>query len=411
MSEITESPMQKGVQTGTTQFDPARHIIVAGGGIGGLVAALALSQHGWKVEQFEKVDGFHELGTGIQLSPNSVHVLRKLGIFEKIEEVANRVEFVRIHSLVNGSLTSEMQFGNIIEEKYGEAYFVTHRADLHSTLLDACLMNENIQIRMGSTIANAVTDENGITVDFNTAKGLASQRGEALIGSDGINSMVRRRLLRLPSAVHSGKVAYRTVISSDQVPRMYHQSSYLWLGPDSHVVHYPIRKGSEINLVVIVNDEWEGEEWSYPGEKQVILDKSEAWPSEIKELLQIPNRWFKWPLYSTDSSGIWVDGRTAVLGDAAHAMLPFLAQGGAMAIEDAWVLAKNLAANNDVPAALMAYEEERRARVDKVIAAALENGRIYHMSGLVARARDMSLRMMSSDRLLSRYDWLFGWKP
>ncbi len=411
MNTTTELQQQTETQINVPQTDSARQIIVAGGGIGGLTAALALSRHGWKVEQFEKVDGFHELGAGIQLSPNSVHVLRKLGIFEKVEEVSNRVEFVRIHSLVNGNLTSEIQFGESIEEKYGEAYLVAHRADLHSTLLDACLKDENIQIRMGSTIANAVTDENGITVDFNTTNGLASQRGEALIGSDGIHSVVRRRLLRLPSAVHSGKVAYRTVISADQVPRMYHQSSYLWLGSDSHIVHYPIRKGSEINLVVIISDEWEGEEWSYPGDKQVILDKSSKWPNEIKELLQIPNRWFKWPLYSTDSSGIWVDGRMAVLGDAAHAMLPFLAQGGAMAIEDAWVLAKNLATNDDVPAALLAYEEERRTRVDKVIAAALENGRIYHLSGLVARARDLRLRMLSSNRLLNRYDWLFGWTP
>ena len=268
--------------------------------------------------------------------------------------------FLRIHSLENGNLTTEIQFGETIAEKYGESYLVAHRADLHSALLDACLKDKNIQIRMGSTIANAVTDENGITVDFNTADGLASQRGEALIGSDGIHSVVRRRLLRLPSAVHSGRVAYRTVISADQVPRMYHQSSYLWLGSDSHIVHYPIRKGSEINLVVIINDEWEGEEWSYPGDKQVILDKSSKWPNEIKELLQIPNRWFKWPLYSTDSSGIWVEGRMAVLGDAAHAMLPYLAQGGAMAIEDAWVLAKNLADNDDVPAALLAYEERTK---------------------------------------------------
>ena len=411
MNKTAESKDQSELPSNEAQTDSKRQIIIAGGGIGGLAASLALSQRGWKVEQFEKADGFHQLGAGIQLSPNSVHVLRKLGVFEKILEVANKVEFVRIHSMRTGNLISEIPFGDSVEKKYGEQYFVAHRADLHSILLDACLHDENIQIRMSSTIADATADEDGITVDFNTADGLASQRGEALIGSDGVHSVVRRRLLRLPSAVNSGKVAYRTVISADQVPRMYHQSSYLWLGPNAHIVHYPIRKGQEINLVVIINDEWEGEDWSSPGEKQTILEKSKEWPNEVKELLNIPNKWLRWPLYSTDTSGIWVEGRMAVLGDAAHAMLPFLAQGGAMAIEDAWVLAKNLDSDNDVPTALLAYEEERRTRVDKVISAAMENGRLYHLTGIMARARDLSMRMMSSDRLLSRYDWLFNWKP
>ena len=372
---------------------------------------MALSQRGWTVAQIEKADGFAEVGAGIQLSPNANHVLRELGVFDKLTEVTCPVTSLRIFSARTGDMINEVPLGQTIEERHGAPYLVAHRADLHSTLLDACLADPNITIRMGSSIANASSDKDGVTVEFSTADGLASQRGLALIGADGVHSIVRRRLLRLPAAVFSGKVAYRATIGADQIPAKYHGNSYLWLGPDAHVVHYPIRQFREFNFIAIVDEDWNQEGWSAPGDKQTILDKFGNWPGEIKDLISIPNRWLKWAVCTTDASGIWSDERIAVLGDAAHSMLPFLAQGGAMALEDAWVLAKFLQDGDDIPTKLLAFEDERRDRIHRVAAAAIENGRIYHLSGIPARARDVSMRILTAEWFLKRYDWLFGWKP
>ncbi|MEP3602483.1 MAG: FAD-dependent monooxygenase [Stappiaceae bacterium] len=386
-------------------------IIIAGGGIGGLSAALALSQRGINVALIEREDGFREVGAGIQLSPNANHVLRELGVLPELETHIGVVDSVRIYSARTGAIISTIPLGQTIAERHGAPYHVAHRADLHSVLLQACLSDPNIQIRLGSTIADAVADEDGITVEFNTADGLASQRGSALIGADGVRSVVRRRILRLPAAAFSGKVAYRTTIATDQVPNEIRSSTGLWLGSNAHVVHYPIRQGRELNIVAIVDEDWEEDGWSSPGNRQAVLDRFADWPENIQDLLGKPRRWLKWALFGMDAGGIWSEGRISVLGDAAHAMLPFVAQGGAMAIEDGWVLAKHVSEISDIPSALRAYEEERRARVDKVAATAFENGRIYHLSGLTARARDMTMRMMSAERLLGRYDWLYGWKP
>lgn len=386
-------------------------IIIAGAGIGGLTAALALSRCGLNVALIEREDGFREVGAGIQLSPNANHVLRELGVLSKFEGHASAVDSVRIFSARTGSIISQFPLGRTIAERHGAPYYVVHRADLHSVLLEACLSDPKIQIRLGSIIAEGRPDDTGVTVEFNTADGLASQRGAALIGADGVRSVVRRRILRLPPAAFSGKVAYRTTIATEDIPDDLRSCTGLWLGPNAHVVHYPIRQGREFNIVAIVDEDWEEEGWSSPGDRDMVLARFADWPDAIRDLLSKPRRWLKWALFGMDSGGIWSEGRISVLGDAAHAMLPFVAQGGAMAIEDGWVLAKHLSTNPDVTTALRDYEEERRIRVGKVAATAYENGRIYHLSGLTARARDMAMRMMNTERLLSRYDWLYGWKP
>ncbi len=386
-------------------------IIIAGAGIGGLTAALAISQSGLNVALIEREDGFREVGAGIQLSPNANHVLRKLGVLSSLEAHVSTVDSVRIFSARTGSIVNQFPLGETIAERHGAPYHVIHRADLHSVLLEACLSDPKIQIRLGSAIVDARPDEAGVTVEFNTTDGLASQRGSALIGADGVRSVVRRGILRLPPAAFSGKVAYRTTIATDDIPDELRSSTGLWLGPNAHVVHYPIRHGREFNIVAIIDEDWEEEGWSSPGDREMVLARFADWPDTIRDLLGKPHRWLKWALFGMDSGGIWSEGRISVLGDAAHAMLPFVAQGGAMAIEDGWVLARHVSQNPDVPAALRDYEEERRVRVGKVAATAYENGRIYHLSGLSARARDMAMRMMNTERLVSRYDWLYGWKP
>jgi salicylate hydroxylase len=213
------------------------------------------------------------------------------------------------------------------------------------------------------------------------------------------------------AAVHSGRTAWRTVIKADDAPiGLSRDSIGLWVGPDAHFVHYPIRGRGEINVVAIVREDWDGPGWSEPGNPEWITRRFRRWAPVVRAAVKAAPHWLKWPLLTVSPTGTWVSGSVALLGDAAHAMLPFLAQGGAMAIEDATVLGRSLAMHpDDPPAALQLYETERRARVRRVWRAAKAAGELYHLGVVTGTIRDAGMEILGGRMLLSRYDWIYGW--
>ncbi|PTW61660.1 salicylate hydroxylase [Breoghania corrubedonensis] len=390
--------------------NPTRRIVVAGGGIGGLTAALALERVGFSVLVLERSDKLGEVGAGIQISPNAWRVLDELGAIPATEAAMVYPEATRIGSARAGGIVGRVPFGETARHRYGAPYAVIHRGDLHAGLAETARSRPGIEIHLGMAVADAQEDEDGITVEIQGSEGVSSYRAEALIAADGVWSTVRRRLLRLPSADYSGRVAFRATVPVEAAPDLASFTG-LWMGEKSHLVHYPISAGREINLVAIVESDWHEETWSAPAERDEVLGYFKDWPQEPRRLLEHPHNWLKWALCDIGPGAIWAEGRIALLGDAAHAMLPFMAQGGAMAIEDAYVVARCLANDPDVDEALLAYERARKDRVERVMRTARDNARTYHMKGMMAFLRDTGIRYLSGTRLLSRFDWIYDWRP
>ncbi|MDJ0931982.1 FAD-dependent monooxygenase [Breoghania sp.] len=411
--ETQDPASQDAAESGDGRPDggsPRRHVVVAGGGIGGLTAALALERAGFSVLVLERSEKLGEVGAGLQISPNAWRVLKSLDATEPLEKVLVKPDSIRIHSARAGGQIGRIPLGETAEHRYGAPYCVIHRGDLHKGLAETAMARPNIDIQLGIAIADAEEDETGITVEIQGSEGISSHHAEALIAADGVWSTVRRRLLRLPSADYSGRIAYRATFSTDQAPDLAGFTG-LWMGENAHLVHYPIRSGSLINLVAIAEGDWHGETWSTPVDRDEVLQHFKNWPVTARHLLERPASSLKWALCDIRPGTIWAEGRIALLGDAAHAMLPFMAQGAAMAIEDAHVVARCLAEEPDVDEALLTYERTRKDRVERVMRTARENARIYHMKGLMAFLRDTGIRYLSGQRLLSRYDWIYDWQP
>ncbi len=383
-------------------------IVIAGAGIGGLTAALSLAAIGAKIIVLERAVELADVGAGIQLAPNASRILIDLGLRDRLAQKAVTPNVIRIHSLRAGGLVAEIPLDRA-EARFGTPYWVIHRADLQSTLLEAVRANPAITLHLGADIANVETSARGVTVTV--AAGTSSLTGDGMIGADGVWSKTRLRLLGGALARQTGRVAYRTTIPIEQAPPFARRATGLWLAPDMHLVHYPVRAGRELNIVVIANGAPPHDGWSHPAasdEVAKLIDR--RWSALAAFMPETPAAWTKWPLAVVDGEFSWRRGPIALLGDAAHAMLPFAAQGGAMAIEDAAVLAREVAGASGLPTAFDRYERARRPRVDAVRRLTNENGRIYHLGGAMAIARDTALRLAPSGLLLDRQAWVHGWR-
>jgi 2-polyprenyl-6-methoxyphenol hydroxylase-like FAD-dependent oxidoreductase len=390
----------------------SRTVIIAGGGIGGLTAALALAVKGFRVVVLEQAERLEETGAGIQLSPNATRVLRALGLAERLAAVAVAPGAVAVRSY-RGREIVRIPLGSLAEARYGSPYWVIHRADLQTALLNAVRANPDITLRLGARAEDFATHANGVTVELSTPTGTADEHGIALIGADGLWSTVRARLGDAKAPRFAHRTAWRAMLPARLlVPEFRETVVSLWLGRDAHLVFYPVHAGEALNIVAIVRDNWNATGWSAPGTREELLAHYAKWPLRVQNLLALPERWLKWALY--DRARFARRGRAPVtlLGDAAHPMLPFLAQGAAMAIEDAYILAEQLARRADHPAqAFRLYDRQRARRTARVQAAARWNGRIYHLAGPAALARNMAVRRRGGLSLLQRYDWLYGWRP
>lgn len=389
---------------------PALPVAVVGAGIGGLTAALCLARAGYRVELIERTERLAEVGAGLQLSPNALRVLAGLGLLPEIEAKAAEPATVRIRSARNGRDLARVPLGPVARERYGLPYLVLHRADLQKVLLDAVSNTATITLTLGASLGEVADTGTGIEAGIITADGARRISACALIGADGVRSEVRQRVMKGPEARFSGRTAYRASLPANMVADELMTETGLWLGTKAHLVHYPVRSGREFNLVALVEENWDADGWSEPADRDALLSRFADWPAEIRAVMEIPDMWLRWALCAVDAGTPWAKGRIALLGDAAHAMLPFAAQGAAMAIEDAAVLGRLMQGAKDIPAALAAYQRQRQPRAAHVQEAASTNATIYHMSWPASLARDAVLKASSPERLLKRMDWIYGWR-
>jgi salicylate hydroxylase len=305
--------------------------------------------------------------------------------------------------------------GATAERRYGAPYWTVHRGDLQLALADAARATQDITLQLATRIEDFAVHKNGVTVQGRRAGEVVDTRGMALIGADGIWSTVRERLRRQAPPVFRHRVAWRALVPAPMVAAPWREMMInLWLGQDAHLVHYPVKGGAMINIVAIVNDEWKEGGWSATGDRDEIMRHFGrfSWCNTARDLVMVPDRWQKWALYDRPSPYRAGSGPVTLLGDAAHPILPFLAQGGAMAIEDAAVLAAVLSGGGDNPAkALRAYERARRKRTATAQKAARKQARIYGLTGPEALIRNMVMRAKGGEKLLGRYDWLYAWRP
>jgi len=387
-------------------------IVIAGAGIGGLTAALALRQEGHEIVLMDKARELSEVGAGLQLSPNACSVLDRLGMLEALEPYACAPENLRIWSGKTGRELGRVRFGAFLKERHGHPFWVIHRADLQHALLERARQTPGITIHLASEVLDLKPSPyEHLACIYQNDEVIGNLNCKALIGADGVWSKVRRIVPKHENAHFSGQVAYRATIPMDGLPARWSRDSGLWLHRDSHLVHYPIRGGRELNIVGLAQEPWKDETWSAKADKEAFLRVFRDWPAEIRNLLRQPESWLKWALCSVDASGPWTHGHVALMGDAAHAMLPYMAQGAAMAIEDAAVLAKHLPKDvENVPAALRAYERERKPRVTRVQGIAFRNAKVFHLTGLQAFARDTVLNLAKPETLAARFDDIYGWE-
>nr|WP_283815841.1 FAD-dependent monooxygenase [Bradyrhizobium lablabi] len=396
----------------------SRTIVVAGAGIGGMTAALALAQKGFRIVLLEKAEKLEEAGAGLQLSPNASRILVELGLEPRLTGRAVMPESINIMSARAGGEISRLPLGQAATFAAGAPYWVVHRADLQAALQAHVNDNPDIELRLGCQFDDVTKHARGLTVV--QRQGLSRQQdvATALIGADGIWSSVRNHLFPEVQPQFSGLIAWRGTLAATALPREYTSPRVqLWMGPNAHLVAYPISGGRQINVVAIVAGTWNRPGWSAPGEANEIKSTfaSSRWPATGRMLINAVDEWRRWALFTVPDDGEWHQGSIALLGDAAHAMLPFAAQGAGMAIEDAAVLAKCLSEGktdnaDGVAAALKRYARMRRGRIARVQRTARRQGRIYHMSGLAAAARDLVIRALGPKQMLARQDWIFDWR-
>ena len=390
----------------------SRTIIVAGAGIGGLTAALALARQGFRVIILEKAERLEEAGAGLQLSPNASRVLIELGLTPRLSRAVTP-EAVCLMSARNGGEITRLSLGGA-----DAPYWVIHRADLQAALRDEVESHSDIELRLGCQFEDVGPHAKGLTVIQRSGAVRREELAAALIGADGIWSAVRHHLLPDVQPRFSGLIAWRGTLDTTQLPREFtSRRVQLWLGPHAHLVAYPISGARQINVVAVVGGQWNRPGWSEPGDGNEIKSVFVAagWHAIPRMLIGAVDGWRKWALFTVPGGGQWTDGAVALLGDAAHAMLPFAAQGAAMAIEDAAVLAKCIAERqNESPAALSValerYAKLRRPRVTRVQRSARQAGRIYHLAGPLALARDLVIKALGPKRMLSRQDWIYDWR-
>jgi len=393
----------------------ADSIIVAGAGIGGLTTALALARRGLPVAIYEQAGKLLETGAGIQLSPNASRILIELGLEERLRPLAVAPDMLTIRNARTGDEISRMILGDGIARQYGAPYWSMHRCDLQSVLHEAVMAHPDIALHLGARVEGAAAHERGVTTQVREGQHLRDVTGPALIGCDGVWSQVRRALGEPGTPRFSGRAAFRATVPAASMPKIFRAPAVtLWLGRNAHLVHYPVRAGALVNIVAIAHDGWRSEGWSTPANPADVLALFAApfWGEAARAVLRTPQSWLKWALMEHPPLQRWGRDGMTLLGDAAHPMLPFLAQGAAMAIEDGAVLADCLARNrNDIPAALRDYENQRRARTARVQHSARFTGDIYELQGPVALARNLVIGGLGGTWLRTRHDWLYGWRP
>jgi salicylate hydroxylase len=389
-----------------------KQVLIAGGGIGGLAAAVACAQQGLSVQLLERAAQLSEVGAGIQVGPNVTRILRAWGLGDALAQVAAFPKQLQARDAQTGQVLGTLPLGERAQARYGAPYATIHRADLQG-LLHRAAQSAGVDMLLGQTVQGWQDSEAALQV--NTVQGLSFQ-ASALVGADGVWSAVRQQLLGDAPARFTGHLAYRALVAQADLPaHLRSEQVTVWMGPRLHVVHYPVRSGQWLNLVAIVHGakSEQSQDWDQAGHTQALMQAMGAVGADLHERLASVPAWRQWALHDRaplSGASDMAQGRVALLGDAAHPMRPYLAQGAGMAIEDAQALAQCLSAGKaTVAEQLQAYAEQRWARNARVQARAMRNGRIFHAQGAMALGRNLSMRLMGG-RVMD-VPWLYGGGP
>jgi 2-polyprenyl-6-methoxyphenol hydroxylase-like FAD-dependent oxidoreductase len=383
-------------------------ILVAGGGIGGVAAALALTRRGFDVKVLEQAPRLGEIGAGIQLGPNAFAAFDALGIGEQARARAVYTDEMVMHDAIDETLVGRIPTGAAFRERFGNPYAVIHRADVHLSLLEGAQRSDRIQVLTSTTVQRVEQDDDGVTV--HDSKGNI-HRGIALIGADGVKSAVRRQYVGDDARV-SGHVVYRAVVDKKDFPQdLQWNAASIWVGPNCHLVHYPLRGGEQYNVVVTFHSR-EKEEWSVrEGSREEVQSYFDGICPQARQLIDLPKDWKRWATADRDPIAQWNFGRVTLLGDAAHPTLQYLAQGACMAMEDAVTLGEALRVNdNDFGKAFELYQRSRVARTARIVLSAREMGRIFHARGVERLVRNDLWKGRAPERFYDAMEWLYGWK-
>jgi len=383
-------------------------VLIAGGGIGGLTAALALIKRGIAVEVHEQAQALKEVGAGVQISSNGARVLYELGVGEAVAAVSCENEGKEIRLWNTGESWSPFDIVARSEALYGYPYFTVYRPDLLAALEAALRAADPHCLRLGRKAVGFEQDGGAARLHF--ADG-GSATGDALIGADGIHSVIRRGLWGEPAARFTGMLAWRGVIPMAKLPaHLNRMVGTNWVGPGRHVVHYPLRRGALMNFVGVVEGvDWQVESWTAQGERAEAHRDYAGWHPDIHAMIAAIETPFRWAFLARDPLPRWGQGRVTLLGDACHPTLPFMAQGAVQAIEDGFILARALAEVPGVERALDRYEEARRERTARMVRGANENATRFHNPELAAAAGAAAYvaREFAEEKVRARYDWLY----
>ena len=382
------------------------HVLIAGAGIGGIVAALALTKRGVRVSLFEQAAELHELGAGVQISPNGSRVLRELGLESAITTIAAVPKWREMRLFNTGQSWRPFRGANP-NERFGAPFWLVHRGDFHQVLAAELQRLAPNAIRIGARCTSVSQDSSGVTLHLGNSEQI---RGDALIGADGVHSRIRAALYEA-RADFTGFVAWRGVVPMGRLPARLRQESFTgWMGPAGLIVTYPIRGGQLLNFAANVErSDWTNESWSEAGTVAECLHDYEGWHPDIREVISAIDIPYKWALLARDPLSHWSTGRITLLGEAAHPLLPFLGQGANMAIEDGMVLSRCISGGNNIVDGLRRYEAARLERTSRIARVTL--GSISHMHN--PRLADPAQAQEFMDGLLgakapdTRYDWIY----
>ncbi len=384
--------------------------VIAGGGIAGIAAALALAGRDHEVTVLEQAPAFEEVGAGIQIGPNGRRALEALGVWDALEPSVVFPHAIRIRRARDGATLGELPLGTTFANRFGTTYQVVHRADLLAALTEVAGADPRISLRTGSRVSCYRADEGGMTALLESG---GEHSADVLIGADGIRSRIRAQLLDDGPPVFAGHVLYRALVDIDAVPAGTDTASVnLWLHEGGHVVHYPVSGGRKFNIVAAVNENWHSEGWSEPSDGAILGMRFAAVAEELREVLALPGEWLRWAGADREPVAHWGEGPVTLIGDAAHPTLPYLASGAVMALEDAVVLGRQVERHSaDLPAALRAYEKARQPRTARIVRSSHRLAGVYHAGPPLSLFRDAFIRMTSGRRGLERMAWLYDWRP
>jgi salicylate hydroxylase len=389
------------------QHSKTMPVLIAGGGIGGLAAALALTRRGFEVKVLEQAPEIGEIGAGIQLGPNAFHAFDALGVGDKARGRAVYTDFMVMHDAVDEYQVGKIPTGEAFIKRFGNPYAVIHRVDVHTSLLEGAQETGKVEFLTSTRVERIEQDAHGVTVFDQHGN---AHKGLALIGADGVKSVVRAHYVNDPARV-TGHVVYRAVVDKKDFPEdLQWNAASIWVGPNCHLVHYPLRGGEQYNVVVTFHSRQQ-EEWGVTdGSKEEVQSYFQGICPKARQLIDLPKSWKRWATADREPIGQWSFDRATLLGDAAHPTTQYMAQGACMALEDAVTLGEALRLEgNDFEKAFDLYQRARVSRTARIVLSGREMGRLYHAKGVERLVRNDLWRGRSPERFYDAMEWLYGW--